>query len=166
MLRAEAEGEAETRERQKLEAEGEAEARSMQRQRTCTSGLNRLRLVNPPEVTRKYSSVDPDSSSAGRDGSTGEPSSVLGAQKAWKAAHNSQLEWVELDCGTDMLLAGFVVQSGGRMGMVKAARVSVSRDGETWEELGIYKIMHRFRGDGRQVSATSFFLNARCYCCN
>ena len=92
---------------------------------------------NPPEASRSYSSVC-DNHAIG----TGSARSMLSSEKAWKAQHNNQDQWMVIDTGNQTLVVGVIVQGRGRSHQgQKVTRVAVSvgnaQDGP-WTECGEY----------------------------
>ena len=65
--------------------------------------------LNPPESSRKYSSVWSNQAPG-----VGHARSMLDSQQAWSAANNKAGEWMEIDMGAVSLISGVVVQ--GRKG--------------------------------------------------
>ena len=61
--------------------------------------------LNPPESSRKYSSVWSNQAPG-----VGHARSMLDSDQAWSAAHNVVDQWMEIDMGTVSLIAGVVVQ--------------------------------------------------------
>ena len=91
----------------------------------------RMRLVNPAESARTYSTV------AGRDAiGTGHARSMLDSPQAWSAAtSNLDQEWAQVDLGAVMSVGGVVTQPRAgyyRFQYVTSLRVSTSTDGTSW----------------------------------
>ncbi len=81
--------------------------------------------LNPPERSRKYSSVYSDQSPG-----VGHARSMLDSDQAWSAAHNVVDQWMEIDMGANNFIAGVVVQ--GRKGSTqRVTSFVVSIDGKT-----------------------------------
>jgi len=81
-----------------------------------------LRVVNPPEATRRYSSVQAFQSkySYSDDGYPGSyrGRSMInqGAGHGWTARHQRLGEWLQIDLGTDMDVRGVVIQGKPKRG--------------------------------------------------
>merc|ERR1719355_379653 len=105
-----------------------------------TAKAKRLRVVNPPERSRRYSSIWGNN----RIG-TGHARSMLDSPQAWSARWNRVGQWMQIDLGAVKTVSGVVTQ-GRRQGQwVTRYYVKYSTDGRRF-----YSVGGQFRGNSNR----------------